>query len=277
MTYVDPLPQSCSPAAHGATTAAATVPFYAAYAPATNAQGVPPQAGESFDPCQVCGEEHDPLGSENVVVFCEGPGCKVGMGTWGAVGYRVWGFLEGWDRDGTRYEAFSWTRHDRDSKHPPPPKSPMSQVAVHPGCYGFTIIPEGEWKCDACVLGQCSRTAECLLCPVAGGAFKVGGCAAPLPMKCRSISTSTVTSSGVAPHPTPILDTTAGPRSLATLHEGEDHKLGPRFVCSVHPRAAVAAGGRSQRQAWRCQGGEPHHIFPITVHNWSLNATPITA
>ncbi|KAI9189364.1 hypothetical protein H9P43_000797 [Blastocladiella emersonii ATCC 22665] len=43
-------------------------------------------------------------------------------------------------------------------------------VTVHPGCYGLSSVPEGEWKCDACSFG--SWPAHCILCPVRYGAMK---------------------------------------------------------------------------------------------------------
>ncbi|CAD7698212.1 unnamed protein product [Ostreobium quekettii] len=43
-------------------------------------------------------------------------------------------------------------------------------VAVHPQCHGLEDAPLGLWLCDGCRDGLCPQNANCVLCPVVGGA-----------------------------------------------------------------------------------------------------------
>lgn len=42
-------------------------------------------------------------------------------------------------------------------------------ICVHQACYGITRIPDGQWLCCTCNIGQ---RPECVLCPNKGGAMK---------------------------------------------------------------------------------------------------------
>lgn len=46
------------------------------------------------------------------------------------------------------------------------------QVFVHQSCYGIKTIPVGEWLCDGCQHKLKPDAANCILCPVVGGAVR---------------------------------------------------------------------------------------------------------
>lgn len=45
-------------------------------------------------------------------------------------------------------------------------------VVVHQLCYGIKEVPEGTWLCDACSLWKNPGCANCVVCPIVGGALR---------------------------------------------------------------------------------------------------------
>ena len=45
-------------------------------------------------------------------------------------------------------------------------------IAVHQGCYGISVVPDGDWMCSVCAHGLSPSNVKCFICKQPGGAMR---------------------------------------------------------------------------------------------------------